>query len=266
MGTLGFDRIEFSIGGFFDGFCDLLIEKDDAGSLEWRAGRHSRWPLGREQSSGSVTQGRADALLERINGAGVVGWYRFYCDPTVLDGASWSLRISREGHIAFESEGINAFPDGFNALIEALCECGLPRFVAGPYCENDWSSGGSGNGYLHLSMYADGGDAGDDDDALSQMPYVYLRFSQFERDLVRFIGENELFTGYEEILRKNGIKCAADVTDDVLTGLDAECIVAMVVATFRADFGDGRILGEAAENGTLTKWLEQLSRAALEGD
>lgn len=29
MGTLGFDRIEFSIGGFFDGFCDLLIEKDE---------------------------------------------------------------------------------------------------------------------------------------------------------------------------------------------------------------------------------------------
>ena len=40
----------------------------------------------------------------------------------------------------------------------------------------------------------------------------------------------------------------------------------MVIATFGADFGDGRILGEAAENGTLTRWLEQLSRAALEGD
>ncbi len=129
MSAYGFEKLEFTIGGFFGGWCELTIERNDGGAFEWSAS-HSEERLSRRERRGKLCQKDEAGLFRCIDEADVFNWYRFYHDPDICDGTSWSIQISSKARIIFESEGINSYPKGFDRLIEGLGRCGLPQCEA----------------------------------------------------------------------------------------------------------------------------------------
>ena len=96
-----------------------------------------------------------------------------------------------------------------------------------------------------------------------QLPFVIysITVNKLADDIYKFAKESdEIVPGeYAEILQANGIEWNSDsmIKADVSV-LDAQCILALLIASLRAErFCDGALLG-FIESGAVTRWLQRL--------
>lgn len=96
-----------------------------------------------------------------------------------------------------------------------------------------------------------------------QLPFVIysITVNKLADDIYKFAKESdEIVPGeYAEILQANGIEWNSDsmIKADVSV-LDAQCILALLIASLRAErFCDGELLG-FIESGAVTRWLKRL--------
>lgn len=96
-----------------------------------------------------------------------------------------------------------------------------------------------------------------------QFPFVNYSIvvQKLEDDIYKFAKESEeIVPGkYAKILQANGIEWGYDsmIKADA-SGLDAQCILALLIASLRAErFCDGALLG-FIKNGAVIRWLKRL--------
>lgn len=96
-----------------------------------------------------------------------------------------------------------------------------------------------------------------------QFPFVNYSIvvQKLEDDIYKFAKESEeIVPGkYAKILQANGIEWGYDsmIKADA-SGLDAQCILALLIASLRAErFCDGALLG-FIKSGAVTRWLKRL--------
>lgn len=96
-----------------------------------------------------------------------------------------------------------------------------------------------------------------------QLPFVIYSITvhKLADDIYKFAKESdEIVPGkYAEILQANGIKWGYDsMMKADASGLDAQCILALLIASLRAErFCDGALL-EFIKNGAVIRWLKRL--------
>lgn len=96
-----------------------------------------------------------------------------------------------------------------------------------------------------------------------QLPFVIysVTVKKLADDIYKFAKESdEIVPGkYAEILQANGIKWGYDsMMKADASVLDAQCILALLIASLRAErFCDGALLG-FIESGAVTRWLKRL--------
>lgn len=100
-----------------------------------------------------------------------------------------------------------------------------------------------------------------------QMPFVNYSemVHHFIDDVYDFIDHSEdmELTRYGDILNKNGLEWDSKFMSEAdVSGLDAQCIMALLVGAVRAErFCDGVLLG-FFKDGSIRKWLERLKEVA----
>ena len=73
-------------------------------------------PLEKEVDAGVLS-----TLADALSAAAVTSWERYYQPEwIVLDGTEWELVIMLDDGSMFESGGANAWPEGYDALVEGL--------------------------------------------------------------------------------------------------------------------------------------------------
>ena len=96
-----------------------------------------------------------------------------------------------------------------------------------------------------------------------QLPFVIYSITvhKLADDIYKFAKESdEIVLGeYAEILQANGIEWGYDsMMKADASGLDAQCILALLIASLRAErFCDGALLG-FIKSGAVTRWLKRL--------
>lgn len=96
-----------------------------------------------------------------------------------------------------------------------------------------------------------------------QLPFVIysVTVKKLADDIYKFAKESDEIvpSKYAEILQANGIEWNSDsMMKADASGLDAQCILAFLIASLRAErFCDGALLG-FIENGAVTRWLKRL--------
>lgn len=96
-----------------------------------------------------------------------------------------------------------------------------------------------------------------------QMPFVNYSemVHHFIDDVCAFIDCNEdmELTRYGEILKRNGLEWGSKSMNEAdVSGLDAQCIMALITGAIRAErFCDGALL-VFFKDGSICKWLERL--------
>lgn len=96
-----------------------------------------------------------------------------------------------------------------------------------------------------------------------QLPFVIYSITvhKLADDIYKFAKESdEIVPGkYAEILQANGIKWGYDsMMKADASGLDAQCILALLIASLRAErFCDGALL-DFIESGAVTRWMKRL--------
>lgn len=95
------------------------------------------------------------------------------------------------------------------------------------------------------------------------LPFVIysITVDKLADDIYKFAKESDEIVpcNYAEILQANGIEWNSDsmIKADV-SGLDAQCILALLIASLRAErFCDGALLG-FIKSGAVTRWLKRL--------
>ena len=95
------------------------------------------------------------------------------------------------------------------------------------------------------------------------VPFVSysIAVSKLEEDIYKFAKESDEIvpSNYAEILQANGIEWNSDsMIKADSSGLEAQCILALLIASLRAErFCDGALLG-FIESGAVTRWLKRL--------
>ena len=95
------------------------------------------------------------------------------------------------------------------------------------------------------------------------LPFVIYSITvhKLADDIYNFAKESDEIvpSNYAEILQANGIKWGYDsMMKADASGLDAQCILALLIASLRAErFCDGALLG-FIESGAVTRWLKRL--------
>ena len=95
------------------------------------------------------------------------------------------------------------------------------------------------------------------------LPFVIYSITvhKLADDIYKFAKESDEIvpSNYAEILQANGIKWGYDsMMKADASGLDAQCILALLIASLRAErFCDGALL-EFIESGAVTRWLKRL--------
>ena len=123
--------INFSIGGFFDGYKELTIERNDNGAivsrnrtLEMVTKIEGKLPsrnrgagedfFGKEQINGSEWENILDTLYNKIH---INGWEKKYDDNNILDGTQWHLIIGLTDDRRVSYYGSNQYPPHWNKLL-----------------------------------------------------------------------------------------------------------------------------------------------------
>ena len=95
------------------------------------------------------------------------------------------------------------------------------------------------------------------------LPFVIYSITvhKLADDIYKFAKESDEIvpSNYAEILQANGIKWGYDsMMKADASGLDAQCILALLIASLRAErFCDGALL-DIIESGAVTRWLKRL--------
>lgn len=95
------------------------------------------------------------------------------------------------------------------------------------------------------------------------LPFVSysIAVNKLEDDIYKFAKESDEIvpSKYADILNANGIKWGYDsMMKADASGLDAQCILALLIASLRAErFCDGALL-EFIKNGAVIRWLKRL--------
>ena len=108
-------------------------------------------------------------------------------------------------------------------------------------------------------------DKGNDGSAERPMHLPFVIYSitvdRLADDIYKFAKESDEIvpSKYADILNANGIEWNSDsMIKADSSGLDAQCILALLIASLRAErFCDGALLG-FIESGTVTRWLKRL--------
>lgn len=121
----------FNCGGFFDGYSRITIKAfSDSIVAVPSAGLDNP-----ERASFPVTDEQINKLDDLLLHIGAKNWGSYWAP--VLDGTQWSLSFRDEAGL-HESDGSNAFPEGFDKLVDFLTEefgsCDLD-------CEDDLENG-----------------------------------------------------------------------------------------------------------------------------
>lgn len=97
------------------------------------------------------------------------------------------------------------------------------------------------------------------------LPFVIysITVKKLADDIYKFVkASNEIVPSkYAEILQANGIEwCYDSMMKADASELDAQCILALLIASLRAErFCDGALLG-FIESGAVTRWLKRLQK------
>lgn len=112
------EKIEFSVGGYISGGVRFEIELKAEDMAVTRAAL-----LSLERAEGRVPYPTdREGFLDEIRALDLGAWKPFYRpEEAVLDGSEWSLEISyKDGREPFESWGMNAYPENFEAFLKLL--------------------------------------------------------------------------------------------------------------------------------------------------
>jgi hypothetical protein len=124
------DRIEFSYGGFFDGYKTFRYSNGTAALSK------SLTPC--DELTQDVSQESLEAFWQQIESIGIWDWQEEYIDPDILDGAQWNLTLVH-GEREKKVYGSNMFPpdititdnrksDPFHRLCQAVNELAGRKF------------------------------------------------------------------------------------------------------------------------------------------
>lgn len=115
-------KIEFEIGGFFQGFKKLVVEND---GNSYNAKYYALFPSDEPSITICLSSGQYKKFVHRIYMSYVKEWDEFYDDPSILDGTSWKITIAY-GDYKREWSGNNAYPPLWNRFIKAINSLDLP--------------------------------------------------------------------------------------------------------------------------------------------
>jgi hypothetical protein len=109
--------LRFAYGGFFQGYR----------TLEWRDGAltyvESRSAEDDEPKARlAPTDAEWGTFAARLDALGVHRWNQAYVDPDVLDGQQWTLAIDWPHGRSVRSSGSNAYPETFDAFVQAVSQ------------------------------------------------------------------------------------------------------------------------------------------------
>ena len=106
--------IKFSVGGFFGGYTEITIRKNDKGA--WVKAQKT---LDYEElpDPKQITQGKWMKIVNKLYCEMYLHeWKKEYVDPCVLDGTQWSLDISLTNKRVRHYHGSNDYPPYWNEL------------------------------------------------------------------------------------------------------------------------------------------------------
>jgi hypothetical protein len=109
--------LRFFYGGFWQGYR----------TLEWRDGAltyvESR-SAGDDEPKARITPTDAEwrAFAAQLDALDVHRWNQEYVTPDVLDGVGWTLAIDWPDGRSVRSSGYHAYPDAFDAFVQALSQ------------------------------------------------------------------------------------------------------------------------------------------------
>lgn len=102
-----FDYFFFSIGGYFDGYTSIEIDKDD---LEIKHSKKEYLQVPPFPND-ILDKDLKENLIATLNQISFSNWEKEYVDHGILDGTNWNLEIKYNGRKTSKiSSGSNAFP------------------------------------------------------------------------------------------------------------------------------------------------------------
>ena len=112
--------IKFSVGGFFGGYTDITIRKNDKGAVVkvQKTLAYDELPDDR-QISPTKWQKIVNTLYSQLY---LHEWKKSFVDPCVLDGTQWSLDISLTNKRKRSYSGSNDYPPYWNELLKIFRE------------------------------------------------------------------------------------------------------------------------------------------------
>lgn len=118
-------EIRFSIGGFHQGYKEIVITKAENGA--WVGQRDTL----KEEDAGPEKIGpvKWKSLMDRLYGrVDLQDWNAEYFNPDILDGEQWELTIRMANGKTFEYSGSNKYPPAMLDFICVLRDCAGFRF------------------------------------------------------------------------------------------------------------------------------------------
>lgn len=113
------ESIEFSDGGYFDGYTTTTIRKEGntaSVTIEYTLGEGISKKF---EIAGDKWYEIIESLYSKMY---IHEWEKSYVDPFVLDGEQWSLTIRLTDNRSIEYEGSNAYPPYWDELMELFAE------------------------------------------------------------------------------------------------------------------------------------------------
>jgi hypothetical protein len=262
----------FICGDFTRGSGEVKIFKSDnvftgaydhqpqfKGSPYW--GKGKGFPVSREQMQ---------ELHDLLEDVGIEGWFSRY-DYPMLDGTPWSITYDSR-----EYGGSNLFPVGFDRIAGFLGR----TFHIDEFSGASYEAGHSAKDkpdidfiveYRHSFPEADDLESRRKRGKISESAYedelalIEQTAHGFLCDLSVFVGRQPECGDSAAILERNGIPLERGaIRQQDVEGLDATCIIGMMVALSRMDNAGGHPHGfeECAKDGTLHRWLTRLGEIA----
>ena len=112
--------IKFSVGGFFDGYTDITIKKNDKGAL---VNVQKMLELEEVPGDRQITPMKWQRIVNTLYGQMYLHeWKKSFVVPDVLDGTQWSLDISLIGNRKRSYSGSNGYPPYWKGLLKIFRE------------------------------------------------------------------------------------------------------------------------------------------------
>ena len=122
VGEMVTTKIEFEIGGFFQGYKRLVVEKKDNSCFATYSPSHSEEIL---EKAINLSLDEYKKFVHKIYMSYIKEWDEHYDDPDILDGTSWTITITY-GNYKREWDGVNAYPPLWNRFIKAINSLDMP--------------------------------------------------------------------------------------------------------------------------------------------